>query len=101
VEGVFDQTVPEFVKQHHDEKVAFFHIDCDLYSSTQTIFEHFAPMFTDGTIIAFDELINYGGELWKQHEYKAFVEFIDKSIFNFEVLSKNGAHQVTVRIWRG
>ena len=36
--GYFDATLPDFLAVHADP-VAFLHVDCDLYSSTVTIFE--------------------------------------------------------------
>ena len=37
VQGWFDRTLPRFVDGQKDTKVSFLHIDCDLYSSTQTV----------------------------------------------------------------
>ncbi len=38
--GFFEQTLPAFVAQHRDAKIALLHIDCDLYSATKTIFSN-------------------------------------------------------------
>lgn len=83
LKGWFDDTLPEFVKKH-DEKIALLHVDCDLYSSTKTIFDHLKNQITDGTIIIFDEYWNYPN--WKEHEFKAFNEFLSKSEFTPEYL---------------
>ena len=48
----------------------FVHIDCDIYSSTKTVFEHIEVR--DGTIILFDEY--WGYEDYRNHERKAFME---------------------------
>ena len=53
------------------------HIDCDLYSSTKTIFDNFEEFILEGTVILFDEIIGY--DYFRQHEYKAFVEFLQKT----------------------
>ena len=37
VAGFFEQTMPSFIAEHRGEKIAFLHIDCDLYSSTKTV----------------------------------------------------------------
>lgn len=71
--GWFDQSLPEFLRDNH-ENVAFLHVDCDLYSSAKCIFEQLADRIVPGTVIVFDELLNYPG--WKMHEYKAFQEFV-------------------------
>ncbi len=49
-------------------------IDCDLYSSTKTVFDNLGDRVTAGTIIRFGEYLNYPS--WEQHEYKAFQEFV-------------------------
>ena len=71
--GWFNESLPEFKKQYLDD-IAYMHIDCDLYSSTRTIFEQLADRIVPGTVIVFDEYFNYPN--WQQHEYKAFQEFI-------------------------
>lgn len=71
--GWFDRTLPKFVEDHRGERLAFLHIDCDLYSSTKTIFEWCHPMIGPGTFIQFDEFFGYPN--WKNHEFKAFQEY--------------------------
>jgi len=73
VKGLFAETVPAFLDSHPGP-VAFLHIDCDLYSSTRTVFELLAPRIVAGTVIVFDEFFNYPG--WKEGERKAFDEFV-------------------------
>ncbi|MEO8614561.1 MAG: TylF/MycF/NovP-related O-methyltransferase [Luteolibacter sp.] len=96
VKGWFDQTLPKFV-QEKTGNIAFLHVDCDLYSSTQTIFEHLGDRLTVGSIILFDEYFGYPS--WQSHEYLAFKEFIAKSGMLYEYLGYNALHeQVVVRI---
>lgn len=70
--GWFDATLPAFLKETQ-ETVALLHVDCDIYSSTRTIFDLLADRIRPGSVIVFDEYFNYPG--WRQHEYKAFQEF--------------------------
>ena len=70
--GWFDKSLPEFCR-NHNEPAAFLHIDCDIYSSTASILEHFGPRIVDGTVLVFDEYFNYPN--WQNHEHKAFEEF--------------------------
>ena len=70
--GWFEDSLPPFLKKHA-AAAAFLHIDCDLYSSTVTIFENFASRIVPGTVIVFDEYFNYPN--WQMHEHKAFEEF--------------------------
>jgi len=73
--GYFDKTLPRFLKQN-SEKVSFIHVDCDIYSSTKTIFQFLAERIVPGTIIVFDEYHNYPGMQF--HEYLAFQECVKK-----------------------
>jgi hypothetical protein len=96
VKGWFDQTLPEFLKKHSGD-VSFLHVDCDLYSSTKTIFSCLAPRIKPGTIIVFDEYFNYPG--WREGEFKAFQEFVAAERLEFEYLSYNcKGEQVCLRI---
>ncbi|MDQ7247160.1 TylF/MycF/NovP-related O-methyltransferase [Dongia sedimenti] len=73
VKGWFSDTVPPFAASNA-EPIRFLHIDCDLYSSTKSVFDSLGDRIVPGTIIVFDEYFNYPG--WRQHEYKAFQEFV-------------------------
>jgi hypothetical protein len=96
VKGWFDKTLPEFLKAHPQD-VSFLHVDCDLYSSTQTIFLNIAPHIKAGTVIVFDEYFNYPG--WRNGEFKAFQEFVTAYKVRFEYLSYNcKGEQVCLRI---
>ena len=97
IKGFFDQTLPVFVDQHRGAKIALLHIDCDLCSATKTIFANVADMLVPGSIIIFDEFINYHG--WEEGEFKAFTEFIAERRLPFEYVaySRVGS-QVAIRI---
>jgi len=84
--GLFEDTLPEFVKQH-SENIAFVHIDCDLYSSTKTIFHHMKNRFVSGTVILFDEILNY--PIYREHEIKAFAEFLEETKFDIECIGNS------------
>ena len=76
VKGLFNESLPDFLKNHNG-LVGFLHIDSDLYSSAKTIFELLEPRLKPGTVIVFDEYFNYPD--WQEGEYKAFMEFLDKT----------------------
>ena len=98
--GFFENTLPAFVAQHAGKTISLLHIDCDLYSSTVTILRNVAGMLVPGTIIIFDELINYHG--WEDGEFKAFMEFVAERKLAFEYLAYNRTGgQVAVRILGG
>lgn len=71
--GWFDATLPAFLAARQGN-VALLHVDCDIYASTRTVLDLLAPRIVPGTVIVFDEYFNYHG--WRQHEYRAFQEFI-------------------------
>jgi hypothetical protein len=94
--GYFQDTLLPFSREH-DQPVAFMHIDCDLYSSTRTILTVLCEQLIRGSIVVFDEFFNYPG--WKQHEFKAFTEFIEDNNRAFEYIGYVYKHsQVAVRI---
>jgi hypothetical protein len=83
--GWFEDTLPVWLKGHADRPVSLLRVDCDIYSSTKTIFDVLGPQVHSGTWIVFDELIGYRG--WKDHEYKAFREFQDRTGLEFEYVA--------------
>lgn len=95
VVGLFAETLPRFLGEHLDG-VAFLHVDCDLYSSTKTIFEYLGPRIRSGTVIVFDEYFNYPG--WEGGEYKAFQEFILARGLSYTYLGYTNSQQVALKI---
>ena len=83
VVGWFEDTLPGFLRDH-PEPVSYLHVDCDLYSSTKTIFDHLGDRIRAGTVIVFDEYFNYPS--WREHEHKAFTEFVERRKVRFHFL---------------
>jgi len=81
--GWFEESIPAFIKEH-DDTIAYMHIDCDIYSSTRTIFKYLADRIVPGTVIVFDEYFNYPN--WQQHEFRAFQEFVTDHGVAYEYL---------------
>lgn len=79
--GWFNETLPPFLAANTSD-IAFLHIDCDLYSSTKTVFETCRDRIQPGTVILFDEYFNYPH--WTEHEHKAFVEFVQETGITYE-----------------
>jgi predicted O-methyltransferase YrrM len=71
--GWFDATLPPFLAAD-PSPCALIHIDCDIYISTVAVFTALKSRIQPGTVIVFDEYYNYPG--WRNHEFKAFAEFI-------------------------
>jgi predicted O-methyltransferase YrrM len=88
IAGWFDETLPKFASEHAGETISFLHIDCDIYSSTRCVFEHLGPMLRSGSIIVFDELLNY--PTFEKHEIKAFFEWLSATDRRVDWLGKIG-----------
>ncbi len=96
IRGLFADTLGSFLEDHA-APVKLLHVDCDLYSSTKTIFERLEARIQPGSVIIFDEYFNYAGR--QQHEYKAFADLVQRTGWSFEYLGycRYGS-QVAVRI---
>lgn len=81
--GIFADTLPRW-KEDHSGRVAFLHIDSDLYSSAKCVFDHLADRIAPGTVILFDEYFNYPN--WQQHEFRAFQEFVSSRAVQYEYI---------------
>jgi predicted O-methyltransferase YrrM len=97
ISGFYTDTLPAFVAAHAGKTISFMHVDCDLYSSTKTIFAETRALLAPGTIIVFDEYFN--APEWREEEYKAFMEFIAESKTSFEYIGyiRTGS-QVAVKL---
>ena len=94
--GWFDQTLPEFLNKYPGQ-VAFLHIDSDLYSSAKVVLWQLVDRIVPGTVIVFDEYFNYPG--WREHEYKAFQEFVSEFGIQYEYLTYSArGYSVAVKI---
>jgi hypothetical protein len=96
--GWFDQTLPKFKEQIQlTRPIALLHVDCDLYSSTVTILNSLKDNIVPGTVIIFDEYINYPG--WQLDEFKAWQEHCKKYGVEYEYIGRVSKHQkVAVRV---
>ena len=83
--GWFDDTLPVWFSGHDDRPISLLRVDCDIYSSTKTIFDVLGSQVKSGTCIVFDELIGYRG--WRDHEHKAFSEFQARTGLEFEYIA--------------
>lgn len=90
VVGLFNETLEDFLEKHPDQKVGFIHVDSDLYSSAIYTLDKLAPRMKKGTIILFDELVNYDGYAGDNGELRALYEFVKKYNVKFEWIGMNG-----------
>lgn len=92
VPGLFADTLPQWTPP---SRIGLLHVDCDLYTSTVTVFDHLGLYLREGTVIVFDEFHGYPGA--EDHEQKAWAEFVEASSVEYEVLG-HGPEQLAVRI---
>jgi hypothetical protein len=98
VVGWFDQTLPSFKQNKIKQSpIALLHVDCDLYSSTVTILNNLKDNIVPGTVIVFDEYINYPG--WQLDEFRAWQEHCRMYGVKYEYIGRVSRHQkVAIRV---
>lgn len=93
--GWFDKQLPRFFEEYSGP-ISFIHIDCDIYSSTKCVLENCKDRLQQGTLILFDELINYVG--WQKHEYRALTEFVEATNMRYEYIGYTYLGGVAIRV---
>lgn len=89
IKGWFNETLPIWLQEQNSNKpIGLLHIDCDLYSSTKTIFDTIGHLITHKTVIVFDEFLHYPD--YEKHEMLAFYEFLQKYHYDFYLLACGG-----------
>ena len=73
--GYFEDTLPQW-SQSFDEPISMLHVDCDLNSSTKTIFDYLGGRLKEGTVLLFDDYFNFPG--WQKDGHAVFREFVEK-----------------------
>jgi hypothetical protein len=81
--GWFSNSIPKWLHETPGA-IGFLHIDCDLYSSTKSIFGALSERIVPGTVIQFDDYFNYPG--WRTGEHRAFTEFCSENQITFDYL---------------
>jgi O-methyltransferase len=93
VKGWFDKTIPTFVRQFAPHNRLVLHLDADLYSSTMLALIYLTPFMSKGTLLIFDEFYD------RQHEYKAFRDWLRVTGKSFQVLAQVGdMGKITVQV---
>ena len=81
--GYFEDTIEGWAEKHQGD-IALLHVDCDLRSSTQTIFEALSDRIVSGTVILFDDYFNFPS--WQEDGHAVFQDFIEKKKWNVTYL---------------
>jgi O-methyltransferase len=92
-QGLFQQTLPSFLKNYSSGKRKIIHMDADLYTSTLYVLTSISPILNKGDIIIFDEF-NV-----PMHEFKAFSEWIKAYYIQYKVIAAvNNYYQIAIEI---
>ena len=91
--GWFEETIPQYIKEHHNEPIALVHMDCDIYSSAKTALEGITPYVVKDTMFVIDDWVfqHVGNEETKKlhsqpdNVQKAFYEWALKYDKAFEL----------------
>ena len=84
--GWFSESIPLFADKHK-EHLRMVSVDCDTYIGAKDIFTLLKDRFVSGTTIYFDEMGLYYG--WEIREYRAFLEFIQETGFDYKYIGKS------------
>jgi tetratricopeptide (TPR) repeat protein len=68
--GDFAETLPAFAPTAGPARL--WHVDCDLYSSTRTVFDALGDTLRVGSVVVFDDYLGYPDA--KEHEFRAWAE---------------------------
>lgn len=88
-QGLFQQTLPGFLKTFKNDKQTVIHMDADLYSSTLFTLTSFAPYLKKGDIIFFDEFCV------PTHEFLAVKNFTESYYINLKPVGASNNYLFT------
>ncbi|MFI5203663.1 MAG: class I SAM-dependent methyltransferase [Flavobacteriales bacterium] len=91
--GLFQETLPGFIRKNSWGKRLVIMMDADLYTSTLYVLTSLAPYMKPGDIILFDEF-NI-----PRHEFLAFKNFVSSYYIKYEVIgARNNYYFVAVKL---
>lgn len=79
-QGLFQQTLPEFLKTFDNSQKTVIMLDADLYTATLYTLFSLSTHLKKGDIILFDEFVV------PTHEFKAYTDFIDSTYLEVELI---------------
>jgi O-methyltransferase len=79
-QGLFQQTLPGFLKDFDNSKKTVLMLDADLYTATLFTLTTLAPFLKKGDVVLFDEFVV------PTHEFMAYEHFVKSYYFNLELI---------------
>ena len=95
IKGKIEDTLDPFFKENN-KQIALIHIDVNIFSTSKHILEKIKPRIVPGTIIIFDELVNYPF-WWINGEYKALKEVLNDKDYHFIAFDKAKKAAIKIR----
>ncbi|NQV16409.1 macrocin O-methyltransferase [bacterium] len=97
LKGMFQETLPDFLKAYDNKHQLIIHNDADLYSSTLYVLTSADDIIVPGTIIIFDEFSSM------LHEFRALEDYCSAYLRKFEIVaatisSNNYYEQIAIRM---
>lgn len=80
IKGIFQESLPRFLKHFTPQNRLFIHCDADLYSSTLYVLTTLHPILAPGTILLFDQFSSV------THEFRAFRDYTQAFMRTYKVL---------------
>ena len=80
IKGLFQDTLPGFLKKFKNDKRKIIHLDADLYTSTLYVLTSLHPYLNKGDILFFDEFAV------PRHEFLAFKNYTESYRVSYEVI---------------
>ena len=71
IPGDINVTVPQYVADHPELRIALIHLDTDIFEPAKTVLEHLYPLLVPGGVLALDDFGSFPGETAAVEEYFA------------------------------
>ena len=92
VQGLFQQSLPKFLKTFNRKNRLVIHLDADLYSSTLYVLTKMDEFLVKDTILIFDEFASLG------HEFRAFMDYCSAYNREYETIAACLPHYTKMSI---
>ena len=92
IKGLFQNTLPKFMKTYKNKNQLIIHNDSDLYSSTLFTLTNSNQILTPGTIIIFDEFMSI------LHEFRALEDYCSSYMRKYKVIAAANLYSQVVII---
>lgn len=102
VKGFFDASLPAWMAERSEIKIALIHIDVDLYSSTKFVLNSLDHLIETGCVIVFDELSDWNDSgiypEWRDGEWRALNEWLSETGRRIQVLGRGPRFEAAILV---